>query len=248
MNQATFAHLPWQAPGNCLRSYRDVEKIRNSNGWNRLASVTLVVVMHGAIAAALWNYQPARDAVVDAVPIMVSWITPERPAPVREIPKAIARPAPAPAPAAMRPPIAVERAVPENQAVAETRATPVMPAQVSQPVASVATPAIAVAKTETAPVSEIIPPRFDAAYLENPPPSYPALSRRLHEKGVVLLRVMVSTGGSAERVELRASSGSPRLDGAALDAVRRWRFVPARQGAQAVSAWVLVPVSFSLEG
>ena len=64
----------------------------------------------------------------------------------------------------------------------------------------------------------------------------------------MVLRVLVSAAGAPERVEVRASSGSPRLDGAALETVRRWRFVPARQGTDAVSAWVLVPLSFSLEG
>jgi protein TonB len=48
------------------------------------------------------------------------------------------------------------------------------------------------------------------------------------------------------RVELRSSSGHDRLDAVALETVRRWKFVPARRGDQAVSAWVLVPISFSL--
>jgi protein TonB len=47
-------------------------------------------------------------------------------------------------------------------------------------------------------------------------------------------------------VELRESSGHPRLDDAAAAAVRRWRFVPARRGEQPVGAWVLVPISFNL--
>ena len=33
----------------------------------------------------------------------------------------------------------------------------------------------------------------------------------------------------------------------AIDTVKRWRFVPARQGDRAVAAWVLVPITFSLE-
>ena len=57
---------------------------------------------------------------------------------------------------------------------------------------------------------------------------------------------MVSAAGAAERVEVKASSGSPRLDDAALEAVRRWRFVPARRGADAVAGWALVPVVFEL--
>lgn len=94
----------------------------------------------------------------------------------------------------------------------------------------------------------VIPPSFFAAYLENPPPAYPAISRRLGEQGKVLLRVLVSADGRAERVELKGSSGSTRLDRAALDAVRQWRFVPARQGEKTLAAWVLVPISFQLEG
>ena len=66
------------------------------------------------------------------------------------------------------------------------------------------------------------------------------------EQGRVILRVLVSSDGVPEKVELRTSSGSARLDESALDTVKRWKFVPARQGDQPVAAWVLVPISFSL--
>lgn len=91
------------------------------------------------------------------------------------------------------------------------------------------------------------PPRFDAAYLKNPEPIYPPLSQRLGEEGRVLLRVLVDAEGRAERVELKSGSGHPRLDQAALDTVRRWRFTPARRGADPVAAWVLVPLTFHLD-
>lgn len=94
--------------------------------------------------------------------------------------------------------------------------------------------------------SRIEPPQFDLAYLKNPPPAYPLLSKRLREQGRVLLRVRVSVDGLAEQIEIQASSGAGRLDAAAIEAVRQWRFVPARRGADAVSAWALVPVSFQL--
>lgn len=90
------------------------------------------------------------------------------------------------------------------------------------------------------------PPRFDADYLNNPAPQYPPLSRRLREEGVVLLRVYVLPSGRPEVVEVKRSSGCRRLDDSALQAVRQWRFVPARRGAQAVAAWVVVPIAFSL--
>jgi TonB family protein len=88
-------------------------------------------------------------------------------------------------------------------------------------------------------------PRFDADYLDNPAPAYPALSRRMGEHGRVLLRVHVTPEGSPAQIEVRESSGFERLDKAARDTVRRWRFVPAKQGDRGVAAWVLVPISFS---
>lgn len=91
------------------------------------------------------------------------------------------------------------------------------------------------------------PPRFAAAYLQNPEPEYPALSQRLGEEGRVLLRVLVSLEGRAEQVELKQSSGFARLDTAAQAAVRRWRFQAARRGTESVAAWVIVPITFHLD-
>lgn len=92
-----------------------------------------------------------------------------------------------------------------------------------------------------------IPPRFLAAYLNNPAPEYPPLSRKLGEEGRVVLRVLVSPEGRPSQIEVKGGSGSARLDQAAVETVRRWRFVPARLGDEAVSAWVLVPISFHLD-
>jgi protein TonB len=94
--------------------------------------------------------------------------------------------------------------------------------------------------------AEVIQPRFDADYLNNPKPGYPVMSKRLGEEGQVLLRVLVSSQGSAEQVQLVRSSGFSRLDEAAAEAVARWRFVPAKVGSVATTAWVQVPVSFQL--
>ena len=90
------------------------------------------------------------------------------------------------------------------------------------------------------------PSNMGASYLNNPAPAYPELSRRTGEQGQVLLRVLVDINGKPSVVELRASSGSGRLDRAALDAVRHWKFVPATQGGEMIAAWVTVPVVFNL--
>ena len=91
-------------------------------------------------------------------------------------------------------------------------------------------------------------PSLNADYLNNPPPTYPPQSRRFGEQGKVLLGVLVNANGGVEQVNLRKSSGYQRLDQAAQDSVKQWRFVPAKRGDQAVTAWVVVPISFSLEG
>jgi protein TonB len=88
--------------------------------------------------------------------------------------------------------------------------------------------------------------RFDADYLQNPKPVYPAMSRRLGEEGKIVLRVRVSRDGLPLTVEISQSSGFTRLDEAAKSAVERWRFVPARQGDAPVEAAVLVPLNFTL--
>lgn len=89
--------------------------------------------------------------------------------------------------------------------------------------------------------------RFDAEYLRNPAPPYPAISRRMGEEGKVVLRVLVTPEGTAGNLEIRTSSGSPRLDESASRTVRQWKFVPARRGDSTVQSWVLVPVVFKLE-
>ena len=38
----------------------------------------------------------------------------------------------------------------------------------------------------------------------------------------------------------------PTLDMAAVDAVRKWLFEPARMGKQPIAVWVLLPVKFEL--
>ncbi len=89
---------------------------------------------------------------------------------------------------------------------------------------------------------------YNAAYLNNPEPKYPPLSRRLGEEGKVELRVRVTADGRAGAVELSRSSNYARLDEAARQAVAGWRFVPARRGDEAVEALVIVPIVFRLDG
>jgi periplasmic protein TonB len=93
----------------------------------------------------------------------------------------------------------------------------------------------------------IEPPRFGVSYLNNPAPDYPAMSRRAGEEGRVVMKVLVSAEGLADEVQIEKSSGSERLDNAAMHAVKKWRFIPAKKNNQPLSAYVLVPMKFSLD-
>jgi protein TonB len=48
-------------------------------------------------------------------------------------------------------------------------------------------------------------------------------------------------------VNVQHSAGHPDLDQAAIEAVKKWRFEPARRGTQAVAVWVTLPVRFELK-
>jgi len=216
--------------------------------WRRLRtkapSLVGVVALHAAGLVALLQYAPAREALVSAVPIMVSLITPKLEV---EKPK-VAPPKPKLEPVRKKP-LAPPRIVAPAEAPSPIVAPP-PPPEPAQPVESA--PAVAAAPApappSVAPAPPITLPSYSADYLHNPAPAYPPVARRLGEQGRVLLRVLVTADGRPGEVEVRTSSGSPRLDAAALETVRRWRFVPARQGDRPLAAWVLVPISFRLEG
>lgn len=84
------------------------------------------------------------------------------------------------------------------------------------------------------------------AYMQNPPPPYPreALERRW--QGTTLLRVEVLADGAAGSIEIAKSSGHSNLDEAATEAVRHWKFLPARSGGAALGSTVEIPVTFRL--
>jgi protein TonB len=83
-------------------------------------------------------------------------------------------------------------------------------------------------------------------YRVNPPPTYPAAARRRKQEGTVLLAARVSERGRVNDVWIKESSGSEALDDAALRAVQRWEFEPARLGAVNLDSVVEVPVRFQL--
>jgi protein TonB len=77
-------------------------------------------------------------------------------------------------------------------------------------------------------------------------PSYPSTALRQGIQGTTMLKVHVLIDGRVGDVVVQQSAGHPDLDQAAVEAVRRWRFEPARRGSDPVAMWVLLPVQFQI--
>lgn len=211
-----------------------------------------VVLLH---VAGLWALQSGllRKAAEVIVPaeVLSEFITPPAPPapPVPPPPKPAPPPPPKPAPKAPAP-----RPAPMPVAIPDPTPAPNAPTGVTtpQPPAPPIEAPVAPPAPPPAPPAPPAPPKIelpssDAAYLNNPRPTYPAISKRLGEQGKVVLRVLIGTDGLPQKVEINKSSGFDRLDRQAQDAVMRWRFVPGKRNGVPETMWNLVPVNFVLE-
>lgn len=99
-----------------------------------------------------------------------------------------------------------------------------------------------------APPPVVVQPSSTAAYLNNPEPPYPPMSRRLGETGRAVVRVLIGVDGRASQARIQRSSGFERLDQVALETARdRWRYVPGTRGGVPEAMWFDVPIKFVLE-
>jgi protein TonB len=204
----------------------------------RYAGLAGAVLFHAVLIIVLLQYAPVRRSIAHMAPIMVSVITPLPEAPPPPPKLVIAR---KPLPAEVPPPVAIHEPPP---VVSESVAV----SPITLPPAPPPAPTTVAESTIAPEAPPVIPPHFNADYLQNPAPAYPPLARRMKEQGRVLIRVLVSVDGLPERIELKTSSGFARLDHSALETIRNWKFVPARQGGEKVAAWVVVPIAFTLDG
>lgn len=86
-----------------------------------------------------------------------------------------------------------------------------------------------------------------ADYDRNPPPVYPNEAKKRGEEGIVILLIELNDRGGVNSVVVDQGSGFKSLDRAALDAVRRWRFQPAKMAGIGIASSVKVPIRFELE-
>jgi TonB family protein len=81
--------------------------------------------------------------------------------------------------------------------------------------------------------------------VERVEPPYPPLARQTRIQGTVHLHAILAADGSVE--ELEVISGHPLLVQSALDAVRKWRFLPTTVNGQPVEVDTTIDVIYALE-
>jgi len=222
-------------------------------------SFLAAVILHALVLFGLRIQSPARPLEISdqPSPMDVSLVTaaPEAPAPPAPSPPPVPAPTPEPPAAEPTPEISTSpppEPAPEEEAIAESTPIPALarlsPHHLEQKRPRAALPQWAVAGGAEAGSRGAAsgPLSSRASYLSNPRPEYPEEARRQHQEGLVILSVEVSADGRPDDVTVTRGSGFPLLDQAALDAVRSWRFEPARAAGLPVSSHVDVPVRFTL--
>ena len=224
----------------------------------KVAVTAMVLAVH---AVALWGLQrlPGATPAPMVIPaqVIATFITPEPepivmpepmplapPEPVVQ-PKPVPKPQPKPQPKPKPQPL--PKAVASPDPAPATAPTGTLDPEPTAPATPTPVPTAAQASTDTAAPAAIVMPSSSAAYLNNPRPSYPSISRRMGEQGKVMLRVFVNAQGQPEQIQIQQSSGFDRLDKAAVDAVRRWKFTPGSRNGVAEAMWNIVPINFVLE-
>ncbi|MDB5723985.1 MAG: TonB-like protein [Novosphingobium sp.] len=160
------------------------------------------------------------------------------------------------------PPAAVQQQQPDKPVVQPKADVVIPPTKVqlsaSQPVAAAAqrapdppapAPAAPSAPSPSPPSSSGSGPvkaDLTSNLLNAPSPVFPLSSRRKHESGTVVLRVIVGEDGRVDQVSVQRSSGFAALDEAALSAVRKWRWSRTMRDGRAVIVTGAVAVNMVL--
>lgn len=201
-------------------------------------------------ALAIWALQ--TGLLMRAVEIIV---------PVQVLAQIIDAPAPKTVPSVPAPPMPVKLAVTKPTPVTQTsppiltvnEAAPTAAAFVApapQPPSPMVAPSVPLAATlmpSAAPApAKVILPSSDADYLKNPKAKYPRASHAMREEGTAQLEVLIGANGMPQEVKLSKSSGYERLDNAALDVVKTWRFVPGTVNGVSTAMSRIVPYTFKI--
>lgn len=219
------------------------------SGRDRAIALGAVVAAHLAAGWGLLQVDAVREAVGEAAPVFVEFLTvapPPPPVPVPPPPPP--PPQPKPRPKEPPPPAPIVTA-PPSPAPAPFVAPP-------PPVEPPAPPAPIVPLVPPAPPAPPAPPppeprtvSISQLELAAPitPPVYPAQSSRLGESGRVVVRVLFDATGRPVQAQVTDSSGFSRLDDAAVRAARTARIKPFLVGGEPQPVWARIPFDFNLD-
>ena len=248
----------WRALGvgaSCLLHVGLIVGVLSAERWIRAELLRPPVLLAELVTAAS-DAPPPEPPIKKPVPKPASRLLSHRPLPrlpftqpAPSTPAAPPPPAPA-APTATEPPAASNAPSPPSVAVAPTTsavgASPAA-AGATEGAGRSALPSTAVASSPSGesaagPITRSARPQ--GGYQVRP--SYPSSALRQGIQGTTLLKVHVLIDGRVGDVLVQQTAGHPDLDQAAVEAVRRWHFEPARRGNDPVAMWVLLPVEFQI--
>jgi protein TonB len=197
--------------------------------WRKhLPSIGMVLLLHGIL---LWLIQSglARQAITltqesveallltDAAPPPPSVAAPKTPPPKTPPPPVI-------------PPSTTAPVITTPTAPAISNVGPAAPTQSTAP----PTPSIR--------TGAVIQPGASCAK-----PDYPSASRRLEEEGTVSLKFLIGVDGRVLQAEIEKTSGFPRLDEAARNALSKCQFRPGTIDGKAEQSWASIKYTWRLE-
>jgi periplasmic protein TonB len=218
----------------------------------RIVTATVAVLAGHALlltgALLMRNTVPERPLESKAITAQLLSSTPvAQPVGVQSAPTPKPKPEPKPQPKPTPKPVVKQAPTPlpvthepsPNAVAAPEPAPPAPPAPAAPPAAPAAAPA--------RPTMEIAAPKGGASLsCQIVKANYPALSKRRGETGVAKVRFIVGVTGRIESAQIAQSSGFPRLDDAALEAVRASQCQPYLQDGQPMRAAYTQPYDFSL--
>jgi periplasmic protein TonB len=222
------------------------------------ASIAVVAIHVALLAIVLTMRQEPPPRPIESKTITAELISAAPPEPVAA-PAAI-QSTPVPPPPKPVPPKPTPKPKPVVQPRVKAAPTPLPETTAPSPVAAAApepapaapTPPAAAAPAPAAPAigrpTMALNAPKDVAHLECniATPDYPALSRRRGETGTAVVKFVVGLTGKIENIELKKSSGSSRLDDAAVDAMRSSACKPYKENGEAIRAAYSQPFVFGL--
>jgi protein TonB len=208
-----------------------------AKGRPNIPAIVAIIVVHALLIGVLIQVRNHVQRMEEAKLTVVNLDPPPPPPPAAETPP------PPSKPEVVSPPPIVQTPVPP---VPQVQTTP-DPAPVPTPApVAVAVPGPPAPAAPPAPPSMVQGGDLGTQMVAGKPPRYPIESRRKHEQGTVVLTLILGVDGAVETLVVSQSSGSPRLDNAARDAVKGWRWKPTIRGGQPVRVKGVVEIPFVL--